>query len=70
MMEPIITESAGFPPECCDVDLVVFKVLQVERLNVKRGESVVELRKYQIENWISTLSYQPCYCSFEAEEVF
>ena len=48
MMEPIITESAGFPPECCDVDLVVFKVLQVEGLNVKRGEGVVELEIFQI----------------------
>ena len=50
MMEPIITESAGFPPECCDVDLVVFEVLQVQSFNVERGESVVVLIIYNNDN--------------------
>ena len=40
--------SLSLSPECCDVDLVVFKVLQVEGLNVKGGEGVVELEIFQI----------------------
>ena len=34
-------------PEGSDVDLVVLEVLQVQGLNVKRGEGVVELEIYQ-----------------------
>ena len=42
------TLTVMISPERCDVDLVVFKVLQVECLNVKRGEGVVELKIYYI----------------------
>ncbi len=39
-------------PESCNVDLVVLKVLQVQTFHIKRGESVVILKKINnsIEN--------------------